>query len=65
VRLSAARVPDALVHVRRRRAQEKAKNKGATPSNASLALGAWHLWISQVPQTMWQTATGLKVSPSR
>jgi hypothetical protein len=63
--LIAARVPEAIVPARRRRAKEQAQKKGDTPSNASLALLAWHLLISNVPQTMWQTATGLKAYPIR
>jgi hypothetical protein len=65
VRLIASRVPEAIVNTRRRRAKEKAKKKGYTPSKVYLALLAWNLFISNVPPTIWQTATVLKAYPIR
>jgi hypothetical protein len=64
-RLLVARVPEAIVHERRRKARKKARKKGDTPSPAPLTLLAWNLVITKVPSTLWQTATGLKVYPLR
>ena len=64
-RLIAARVPEAIVNERRRRARQNAKKKGYTPSQAHLALLAWSLFITNVPHTIWQTAMVVKVYPVR
>ena len=64
-RLIAARVPEEVVNARRRAARKTAKKKGSTPSHAHLTLLAWSLFITNVPETMWQTTTVLKVSPIR
>jgi hypothetical protein len=65
VRLIAARVPEDVVNARRRAARKNAKKKGYTPSHAHLTLLAWSLFITNVPETIWQTATVLKVYPIR
>ena len=64
-RLMAFRVPEPIVNERRRIAKKKAKKKGYTPSKAHLALLAWTLFITNVPPTIWQTATVSKVYPLR
>ena len=64
-RLIAARVPEEVVNARRRTARKNAKKKGYTPSQAHLTLLAWNLFITNVPETIWQTATVLKVYPIR
>jgi hypothetical protein len=64
-RLIAARVPEDVVNARRRTARKNAKKKGYTPSQAHLTLLAWNLFITNVPETIWQTATVLKVYPIR
>jgi hypothetical protein len=57
VRLIAARVPEAEVNERRRKARAKAKKRGYTPSRAHLTLLAWNLFITNVPGTVWTPAT--------
>ena len=57
VRLVAARVPDAIVNERRRKARVKAKKRGYTPSRAHLILLAWNLFITNVPTTVWTPTT--------
>ena len=64
-RLIAFRVPEPIVNERRRIAKKKAKKKGYTPSKAHLALLAWTLFITNVPPTIWKTATVSKVYPLR
>ena len=64
-RLVAYRMPECIVNERRRLAKKKAKKKGYTPSKAHLALLAWNLFITNVPQTIWQTPTIRKVYPIR
>ena len=64
-RLIVARVPEAIVNERRRKARKNAQKKGYTPSHAHLTLLAWNLFITNVPSTIWQTATVLKVYPLR
>lgn len=64
-RLIAAHVPEDVVNARRRTARKNAKKKGYTPSQAHLTLLAWNLFITNVPETIWQTATVLKVYPMR
>jgi hypothetical protein len=64
-RLVAYRMPECVVNERRRLAKKKAKKKGYTPSKAHLALLAWNLFITNVPQTIWQTPTIKKVYPIR
>jgi hypothetical protein len=64
-RLIAARVPEDVVNARRRTARKNAKKKGYTPSHAHLTLLAWSLFITNVPETIWQTTTVLKVYPIR
>jgi hypothetical protein len=56
-RLIAARVPEAVVNERRRRARASAKKRGYTPSQAHLTLLAWNLFITNVPGTVWTPAT--------
>jgi hypothetical protein len=65
VRLIAARAPEDVVNARRRAARKNAKKKGYTPSHTHLTLLAWSLLITNVPETIWQTATLLKVYPIR
>lgn len=60
VRLVAARVPDAVVNERRRKARAKAKKRGYTPSQAHLRLAAWNLFITNVPGSRWTPATVCK-----
>lgn len=60
VRLVAARVPEAVVNERRRKARAKAKKRGYTPSQAHLRLAAWNLFITNVPGSMWTSATVCK-----
>jgi len=60
-RLIAARVPEAVVNERRRRARQVAKKRGYTPSQAHLTLLAWNLFITNVPGTVWTPATVCKV----
>jgi len=57
VRLIAARVPEAVVNERRRKARATAKKRGYTPSQAHLTLLAWHLFITNVPSTVWTPMT--------
>ena len=64
-RLIAARVPEAAVNERRRRAWKNAQKKGYTPSQAHLTLLAWNLFITNVPGTVWAPHTILKVYPIR
>jgi len=64
-RLVAYRMPECIVNERRRIAKKKAKKKGYTPSKAHLTLLAWNLFITNVPHTIWQTATIRKVYPIR
>jgi len=64
-RLVAYRMPEGIINERRRLAKKKAKKKGYTPSKAHLALLAWNLFITNVPHTIWQTATIRKVYPIR
>ncbi len=64
-RLVAYRLPEPIVNTRRRVANKKAKKKGYTPSKAHRALLAWNLFITNVPDTIWKTATVGKVYPLR
>jgi len=57
VRLIAARVPDTVVNERRRKVRANAKKRGYTPSQAHLSLLAWNLFITNVPSTVWTSAT--------
>jgi hypothetical protein len=56
-RLIAVRLPEAVVHERRRQARRGAKKRGSTPSQAHLTLLAWKLFITNVPATVWPPAT--------
>lgn len=60
VRLIAARVPEAVVNERRRKARAQAKKRGYTPSQTHLALMAWNLFITNVPGTVWTPVTVCK-----
>jgi len=64
-RLSAVRMPEALVNERRRHAHAIAKKCGSTPSQAYLTLLAWHLFITNVPASVWPPQTGAIVYPLR
>ena len=64
-RLVAVRMPESIVNARRRSAKQKAKKKGYRPSQAHLTLLAWNLFISNVPSTIWKTATVVKGYPIR
>jgi Transposase DDE domain len=57
VRLIAARVPEAVVNERRRKARKAARKRGYTPSHAHLVLLAWDLFLTNVPGTVWTSAT--------
>jgi Transposase DDE domain len=59
-RLIAARVPEAVVNERRRRARHAARKRGYTPSQAHLTLLAWNLFVTNVPGTIWTPATVCK-----
>jgi hypothetical protein len=56
-RLSAARVPEAVVNERRRKARATAKQRGYPPSQAPLTLLAWNLFLPHVPSTVWTPLT--------
>jgi hypothetical protein len=56
-RLIAVRMPEAIVNERRRQAHVGAKKRGSTPSQAPLTLLAWHLFITNVPATVWPPQT--------
>jgi hypothetical protein len=60
VRLIAARVPEAVVNERRRKARKAARKRGYTPSPAHLALLAWNLFVTNVSGTIWTPATVCK-----
>src|SRR5574341_565872 len=60
VRLIAARVPDAVVNERRRKARKAARKRGHTPSQAHLTLLAWNLFLTNVPRTVWMPTTVCK-----
>lgn len=60
-RLIAARMPEAVVNERRRKARRNAKKRGHTPSQAHLTLLAWNLFITNVPSTVWTPETVGKV----
>ena len=64
-RLIAVRMPEAIVNERRRSAKKNAKKKGYTPSKAHLHLLSWNLFITNVPQTIWQTDPVRKAYPIR
>jgi hypothetical protein len=64
-RLVAVRMPESIVNERRRIAKKKAKKKGYIPSKAHLNLLTWNLFISNVPSTIWKTATVVKGYPIR
>ena len=57
VRLIAARVPEAVVNERRRKARAAARKRGYTPSHVHLTLLAWNLFVTNVPGTAWTPAT--------
>ena len=61
----AYRFPEPIVHASRRIAKKHAKKKGDTPSQAHLALLAWHLFMTHVPRTIGKTETVGQVSPIR
>jgi hypothetical protein len=65
VRLIAARMPEAIVNERRRRARQAARKRGYTPSQAHLTLLAWNLFITNVPGTVWPPETVCKAYPLR
>lgn len=56
-RLIAVRMPDAVANERRRQARRVAKKRGYTPSQAHLALMAWNLFVTNVPNTVWPPQT--------
>jgi len=57
VRLIAVRMPEAIVNERRRKARQAARKRGYTPSQVHLALVAWNLFITNVPDTVWSPAS--------
>src|SRR5262245_11411583 len=63
VRLIAARMPEAIVNERRRRARQAARKRGYTPSPTHLTLLAWNLFIPNVPGTVWTPQTVCKAYP--
>jgi hypothetical protein len=64
-RLIAARMPEAVVNERRRKARQAARNRGYIPSHAHLTLLAWNLFITNVPGTVWTPETVCKAYPLR
>ena len=64
-RLMAVRMPEAIVNERRRVTRKNAKKKGDSPSQAHLTLMAWNFFITNVPPTIWQSATIVHVYPLR
>ena len=60
-----SRMPEAVVNARRRMAHKNAKKKGYTPSQSPSPLMAWNLFITNVPSTIWTTATVPKMYPMR
>jgi hypothetical protein len=59
-RRRAARVPAAVVQARRSMARKHAQHHGAPPSHAPLAVWAWPLVRTKVPQTLWPPPTVLR-----
>ncbi len=51
-RLLARRVPQAVVDERRRRIRAAAKEKGRAPARAAMALAAWNVVITNIPQDL-------------
>lgn len=49
----AVRMPEAIVHERRRQARAVAKKRGYTPSQAHRSLLAWNLFIPNGPVAVW------------
>src|SRR5262245_52290969 len=64
-RLIAVRMPEAIVNERRRLAREKAQKQCYTSSHAHLTLMAWNLFATNVPTTISNAPTIVKVSPLR
>ena len=64
-RLIAARLPESVVNARRRKARQRAKERGYTPSRAHLTLLAWNLFITNVPQTVWTPESICNAYPLR
>ena len=64
-RLVASRVPEPMVHARRRHAHKKAKKQGSTPSKAHLTLLAWNLFLTKVPPTIWKMEALFTAYPLR
>jgi Transposase DDE domain len=64
-RLLAVRVPAAVAAKRRRRLLRKAQKKGRRPSAQQLALAAWNLYVSNVPQTLLTLEEALVVTRCR
>ena len=64
-RLIAARVPEAVVNARRRKARKAARKRGYTPSQAHLTLLAWTLFSTNVPGTGWTSEPVGKAYPLR
>lgn len=64
-RLIAARMPEAVVNERRRKARQAARKRGYTPSHAHLTLLAWNLFVTNVPGTVWTPETVCKAYPLR
>jgi len=63
VRLIAVRLPPAVVEERRRRLREGARRRGRTLTAETLALAAWNLFCTNVPDTWWsakQVATAYR-----
>ena len=63
--LLAARVPEAVVHARRRAARQSAPHQGERPSHAQGPLGAGSRLRTPVPATMGQTAPRRPGDPLR
>ena len=50
VRLLLARAPEEVANQRRAKVKEQARKKGKPPTNLSLALCHWSLWITNIPE---------------
>lgn len=49
VRLLARKLPQAVANQRRRKYQKKCRNKGTTPSDESMQLRSWCIYVTNVP----------------
>lgn len=64
-RLIAIRVPQEVADQRRRRLRQQAAKQGRTPSDRSLALGAWSIFVTNVPADILSIAETLVLARAR